>query len=298
VQPSPFVTIRCPSCGSGDVRALEHGRFACGHCQSSFLYTGGRVARGPDREPPPSSGAALVVIVSIVLLVFGGAFFFIFFAAGDVAVSVPSARAEAIAVAEAPVPIAVAPPRPTPAVAPPPPPSGIAVPEEPKLEAEVDATPPQLSDYQMLRGCGCPKNIAQLMVLSNGRTTMLSDAGMTITRHLEFAAVGADKTLWRMPITDTSAPAAHYDRGDISMGVGCKNDTMVVAAGMHVSAWSLSKHTLLWSHPLDAPFGKYGIGDGASMGIDCETLRPSKDTVSVRAGKRTVKLALADGAVR
>jgi len=123
----------------------------------------------------------------------------------------------------------------------------------------------------------------QLLVLSNGRNTTISDAGLTTTRHLDFAAVGADKTMWRMPI---------------SMGVGCKDDTLVVAAGTSASAWSLSKRTLLWSHVLEAPFGKYGAGDGASMGIDCNTLRPGKDAVAVHAGKRTVKLALADGAVR
>ncbi len=279
------------------MRALEHGRFGCGHCQSSFLYTGGRIARGPDREQVPSSGAALVVIVSIVLLVFGGAFFFVFASAGDVAVTTPTSRAETATVAEAPRPVVAATPRPAPTIAPPPPPTGIAVAEEPKLEEELEA-PPQLSDYQTLNGCSCPKNAAQIMVSSTGRTTTISDAGMTITRHLDFAAVGADETPWRMPVTDTSAPAAHYDKGDISMGVGCKGDALVVAAGMHVSAWSLSKHTLLWSHTLDAPFGKYGAGEGGSMGIDCSALRLGKDAVSLRAGKRTVKLALADGAVR
>lgn len=298
MQPSPFVTIRGPSCGSGDVRALEHGRYACGHCQSSFRYTGERMSRPVVAvERPQSSGGALVAVVAVVMLVFGGAVFFLFFAAADVPASPPTARAEAIAVAAAPRPVVVPTPRPVPVVAPPRP-TGIATPIEPEIQAEVDASPPQLDDFQELRGCACARSIARLHVQSKGRTTMLSDAGLTTTRHLEFAVVAEATSLWRMPTTEASAPAVSYTKGDISMGVGCNGDTLVIAAGTSVSAWSLSRHTLLWSHTLDAPFGKFADGTTSDMGIDCETLRPSKDTILVRAGKRTVKLALADGAVR
>jgi hypothetical protein len=296
MQPPPFVTIRCPSCGSGDVRALEHGRYACVHCQSSFLYTGARVARVAD-PASPGSGGALVAIVAFAMVVFGGAVFFLFFAAGgsDVAPTpVPSQ-----VVAAVPTPVAVAAPREIPVAAPPSPtPKGIATPDDPSFELAMNDEPPKLTDFQELRGCSCAKNVARLHVRSTGRTTMLSDAGLTLTRHLEFAVLAADGSLWRMPTVDGSAPSVAYTKGDISMGVGCKDDTLVVAAGMSVSAWSLSRHTLLWSHGLAAPFGKYDDGPGSEMGIDCDSLRASKDSVAVRAGKRTVKLGLADGAVK
>lgn len=248
-------------------------------------------------ERPQSSGGALAAVVAVVVLVFGGAVFFVLFAAADVPVTQPAARTEAIAVAEASRPVVVPTPRPVPAVAPPRP-AGIATPIEPEIQAEVDASPPQLTDFQELRGCSCAKNVARLHVQSKGRTTMLSDAGLTITRHLEFAVLADKASLWRMPTTEASAPSVSYTKGDISMGVGCNGDTLVVAAGTSVSAWSLSKHTLLWSHALDAPFGKFADGTTSDMGIDCEPLRPSKDTIAVRAGKRTVKLALTDGAVK
>lgn len=286
------------------MRAVEHGRFACTHCQSSFLYTGARVVPPPHVARTPDSGGLLVVIVSIVLMVFAGAVFFLYYAAGEVVghtvtspptVEVAPRASAPVAIPERAVPVMAArpPDTATPRATPQAP-----SPQTPPPQVEADRAPPQLSDYQVLTGCGCAKDKVQFLVLSNGRTTTISNAGLTVTRNLEFAVLAADRTLWRMPTTETSAPASAYDKGDISMGVGCQDDTLVVAAGMGVSAWSLTKHTLLWSHTLAAPFGKYGTGDGSTMGIDCDTLRPGKDSISVRAGKRSVKLALADGTVR
>jgi voltage-gated potassium channel Kch len=312
---SPFVTIRCPSCGAGDVRALEHGRFACGHCQSSFLYTGARDDTGARdytgaRDAPMSnparrsgSGGALVAVVALVLLGLGAAVFLLFLAPGNVApehsavVAVDDAQ-RPLAVAEASRPV-VAPPRSVPIV----PsraaePKAIAPAEDPALEPSGDTEPPMLADFQELHGCACAKGVARLHVRSTGRTTTLSGAGLTIMRQLEFAVLAADASLWRMPSTASSAPADSYAMGDISMGVGCKGDLLVVAAGMQASAWSLSRHELLWSHALEAPFGKYATGAGDEMSIDCSTLRLGKQTVSLRAGKRKVELALTDGSAR
>lgn len=300
MQAPPFVTIRCPSCSSADVRTLELGRFACRHCQTNFLFTGPSVTPVNYVRRPQSSGGALIVIVAVVMLVFGGAVLSFFFAARSAGLSPESPPA---AVAQRPV--AVSPPRAVPVVTPamtraPTPsatPSATPTPSTPTDDAKPEG-PPQLSDYQALEGCACNKPTARLHVRANGSSTTISNNGMTVTRHLEFVVVGSDGIPWRVPATESSAPATGYDKGDISMGVGCKDDTLVVAAGMQVSAWSISKHALLWSHALSAPFGKFADGSGREMGIDCSTLVPGKQSVVVRAGKQKVELALADGAVR
>lgn len=303
MDPQPFITIRCPSCGSGDVRALEAGRFACGHCQSSFLYTGGPRLVRPDGPRPAASaatGGVLVVVVALTLLVFGGAVFFLFFAAGESSVGPSVARAPAVAVASSPTPIAVQPiPRPpTPAVA-------VPEPEHtPQVEraAPVEAGPLVISDYQQLHGCSCAGDNKgarlDLHARAVGKTTTISGDGIRITRELAFALAATGDEPWALATTAETAPAASYDTNGITIGVGCKGDTVVIAAGTVVSAWSRSKRALLWSQPLPGPYGAFGDRPGNDLGLDCKTLRPSKDAITLRAGNRSVKLALADGAKR
>ena len=69
----PFVTIRCPACGSADVRPQAAGRFACQYCQSNFLYTGADDNPGPAPSFGPSSGGRPVAVArSAAVLILGG----------------------------------------------------------------------------------------------------------------------------------------------------------------------------------------------------------------------------------
>jgi hypothetical protein len=300
MPPAPFVTIRCPACGSADARPQGGDRYRCTHCNSNFLYTG-QARPSPVVHAPARPGSAAPAIVGAVALLGGLAVvaFVLFSARGERSVSAPSVARDVAPRVATPSPVAaVAPPRPT-VVAPP------AIPERdppapPAPEAPTpEPTPRTFADYQHLRGCECTgPGAPALHVVSTGSTTSITGAGVEVERSYEFALATGPDDLWVLPTTADTAPATSYVPNEVTVGIGCRGSTVVVAAGEAVSAWSMATRERLWSTRLPATFGTFALRPGNDVILDCKRLKPGKDAVSVRAGSRTVRVALADGTLR
>lgn len=306
MQPAPFVTIRCPACGSADARPQGGDRYRCTHCNSNFLYTG-QATPSPVVHAPARPGSAAPAIVGAVALLGSVAVvaFVLSSARGERTVSATSVpRDVAPHVATRPPVAAVAPPRPTvvapPAAAPQPtPPTPTPPTPAPEPTPTPTPTPRTFADYQHLRGCECtgPGALA-LHVVSTGSTTSITGAGVEVERSYEFALASGPDDLWVLPTTADTAPATSYVPNEVTVGIGCRGTTVVVAAGETVSAWSTATREQLWSTRLPASFGTYGLRPGNDVILDCKRLKPGKDAVSVRAGSRNVRVALADGTLR
>lgn len=97
----PFVTVRCPSCGSVNVEADKPKHYRCTHCESLFIHNPVSAFFRPQnwRRPPPPTppvtshavpyhppqvqvstggGTAAIIVLVIVLSVFGGIGFTIY----------------------------------------------------------------------------------------------------------------------------------------------------------------------------------------------------------------------------
>jgi len=180
-----------------------------------------------------------------------------------------------------------------------------AIPERaPSEPAPPEPAPPEptsrsFADYQHLRGCECTgPGAPSLHVVSTGSTTSITGAGVEVERSYEFALASGPDDLWVLPTTADTAPATSYVPNEVTVGIGCRGTTVVVAAGDTVSAWSTATRERLWSARLPASFGTYALRPGNDVVLDCKRLKPGKDAVSVRAGNRTVRVALADGTLR
>lgn len=67
----PFITVRCPSCGSNDVEMDRPGHYRCDHCESLFLHQDAKqdtnkpvVASGP----PPGAGGSSAILRGALLV--------------------------------------------------------------------------------------------------------------------------------------------------------------------------------------------------------------------------------------
>ncbi len=321
VKAQPFVTIRCPACGSADVRAQAAGRFSCQHCQSSFLYagtTGGgsnlNAGSGDlgGQQAVTRSAALLVTVVGLVIAVFAVAFFFLFFAVGEQVVAVVDATTTAVEQRAGPATVAtpsarVVPSHASSAVKPPTSPGVFSRPEitpTPARPPERPAAPEpvDLADYQRLIGCECSaksaRKIVELRARGTGNATTISGSGMQVTRGMAFVLAATGEEPWLLPVSDDTAPAARYAVNEFTLGVGCNGDTVVVASGKTLSAWSRATRALLWSQTLPGSFGVYRERPGPDLELRCESLRLAKDVATVRAGGKSVRFALLDGAPR
>ncbi len=306
VDRAPFVTIRCPACGSTDVASRGAQQYGCRHCGSSFLYTG--APQQPQQPPPtvlrrrttvPGAGAKIGLAVGGVAVVGALASTLMLATApsgSHHAASMPVATAPTATIASSPAT------RPVPAIASQGPNPAIAatpVAPEPMPTPEVEPTPAQvplvLADFQRLRGCSCAgKPAIDLYARATGRSTTLTGAGVRTTRNLEFVLARGDEPPWLLPATEQSAPASGYDVDTVAIAIGCRDDLVVIAAGTAVSAWSLATHALAWSTALPGPFGRFE-GQGAELELDCERLRLGKDRVELRTQGGRVRVALRDG---
>ena len=243
MKAQPFVTIRCPACGSADVRAQAAGRFSCQHCQSSFLYagTGGAAnlnAGSGDlggRQAVTRSAALLVTVVGLVIAVFAVAFFLVFFAVGEQVVAVVDATTTAVeqrtrpaTAATAATPSArVVPSHASSAVKPPTSPGVFSHPEitptpTPPPEPPAAPEPIDLADYQRLIGCDCSAKsagkIVELRARGTGNATTISGSGMQVTRGMAFVLAATGEEPWLLPVSDDTAPAARYAVNEFTLG--------------------------------------------------------------------------------
>lgn len=307
VDRAPFVTIRCPACGSTDVTARGSQQYGCRHCGSSFLYT------GAPQPPPPQAPVVFRTRTSgsnagtKIGLAVGGVAVLGALASTLMLASAPSGHHASVArmeVAEAPKAIIASsePTRAVPAIAANTPQPAIAAtpstPEPtpaPEVEPTPAATPLVLADYQRLRGCSCAGNPSvDLYARATGRSTTITGAGVRTTRNLEFVLARGQDAPWLLPATEQSAPASGYDVDTVAIAIGCRDDLVVVAAGAAISAWSLTSRTLAWTAALPGTFGRFE-GQGSELELDCERLRLGKDRVELRTTGGRVRVSLRDG---
>ena len=185
--------------------------------------------------------------------------------------------------------------------------SALTAPSAPSAEAgepTIDAADSQakpagegtsLDGFQKLKGCSCraKAGAVELHLRASSGGTSITSSGTRHTMQLSFAAKAGSGTPFTLPTTSKTAPANEYTRGRFPLGMGCDDDTLVIATERSVTGWSISKRTAEWTQTLPASYGDVRPSDTPSL--DCKSLSVGSGAVSVRAGGKTVRLDLESG---
>jgi outer membrane biosynthesis protein TonB len=326
-----FIQIQCPSCASTEVELISPQTYRCRHCSSTFLYRDPRPPAPPPVPPPQpsvatnhwgpapqvqpthvyvathgSSAGRWIAWVVVMLVVFGGS---------GVSAFVAWFNGSRAATSTSPTPSTTAStpqaPKPTPLVAAPAQVPTVAAAETPKPaeaqaepEPDVKADAVDLKEYQSLSGCGCRTDVDgdgrkdQLdLYLRAGSSAVISSQGTDHFVDLSFAVAGEGVEPFALPTTEETAPATRYHAGRFGLGVGCEGDTMVIAALGAVSGWSIAKHELRWTRPLEPAFSRFAEGKAA---VDCKPISVSAGVARVHTegGSKSLRVDTGDEADR
>ena len=152
------------------------------------------------------------------------------------------------------------------------------------------------TDYQALTpdcGCGEPRVLLSVRVISSGHT--ITPAGSEVRRELDYMIDVGDESV-RLPNTPDTAPPITA-AGGYHLAVACHVDHLIVVAGERVTAWSTSKHRLVWNVKLPSAY-RPPI-EGTELMIGCTRLEARKDTLRVRlANGRSAVVDLRSGTLR
>lgn len=244
--------------------------------------------------------------VIVMLVVFGGSgvsAFIAFFNAATTTATAPTTSTPTVqATKPVPKPSAALPHTSKPAVAATTTPTPTPPAEDP-AKPEVAAVPAiDLQQYQALTGCGCRGDVERDgrkdqidLYLRAGASTVISPTGTDNFVNTTFAVAGEGLKPFDLPATEETAPATKYHAGRIGMGVGCENDTMIIAALDKVSAWSLSKHELMWTKPLSPAFSRFAEGK-ASVNCSAITVNGGVAHVRTEGGMKQLRIDTGDDA--
>ncbi len=318
----PFIAIQCPQCSSTDVTLRGGGHYQCNHCSTTFVNQAARPSAPPERRQlkapvvnsyGPQNHAPVTVHHAAPAARFrwGWWLFMMLFTLGAPAIGgiityLQSAKATQTAAQTATKVVSTN----TPTIATAPsqvqPHRSDAKTPYAKAAADVDASPDDSEDsasaestsldgFQALRGCSCraKSGTVDLHTRYDGGSTTITTTGTTRSMGLSFAVEVQGRTPFSLPLTSTTAPAKRYPMGRFPLGVGCSGDTLVIASGRALTAWSLTDRKALWTQELPASFGDVRPADAPA--IDCKSLSVRGDVASVRVGGQTVAARLADG---
>jgi hypothetical protein len=155
----------------------------------------------------------------------------------------------------------------------------------------VQAAPPvpDRSRFVALEGCACTGAVSgqkvpvQLAVQVSDET----QPGERTTRAIllgYFLDVGERSMLVRPG--DADAPPGLVRERKLGLGMGCYQDTVVIAAGTRATAWSLTDGSRRWTQPLSAAYRFEGREPGSGMTIYCGQLSVRGGSVQIPVGKR------------
>jgi hypothetical protein len=321
-----FIQIQCPSCASTEVELVNQQQtYRCRHCSSTFVFRDPRPQAPQIAAPPPQSAwgpqhqAAQPVYVAVhtpsagrwiawvivMLVVFGGSgisAFIAFFNAATTTATSPTATPTVQPTKPVPKSAAALPHTSKPAIAAETKPTPTPSAEEP-AKPEVAAIPEiDLQQYQALSGCGCRADVERDgrkdqidLYLRAGASTVISPTGTDNFVNTTFAVAGEGLKPFDLPATEETAPATKYNAGRIGIGVGCENDTLVIAALDKVSAWSLSKREVMWTKPLSPAFSRFAEGK-ASVNCSAITVNGGVAHVRTEGGMKQFRIDTGDDA--
>ncbi len=325
-----FIAIQCPSCSSTDVTLRGGANYQCNHCNTAFIRN--LPPQAPPQAPPPprqlkvpvnSYGPQAQPTIAplpvqqaptvrfrwgwwlfIMLFAFGGPLIGAvvnFMRVGDASQAATKAMNDALEATKTPevpkAPTQVVPRRPSANLG-----SGAAPTDE---EVEVDAAPEELpvekgegtslDGYQRLQGCSCETGTGNvdLYTRHDGGGTTITSAGTTRTMSLSFALKVGNSTPFTLPVGESTAPASSFEQGRFPLGIGCEDDTVVIATENTLTGWSIEDRSARWSTALPSSFGAVEPSD--KPGIDCKSVTVKNGVASVRVGGKTVKASLDSG---
>ncbi len=152
-----------------------------------------------------------------------------------------------------------------------------------------------LDEFMALKGCSCraKSGPVDLHTRYDGGDTTITGSGTTRSMQLSFAVKTTGQTPFTLPLAADTAPASSYPMGRFPLGVGCEGDTLVIASGRSLTAWSLSDRKAVWTRALPSSFGDVQPADKPA--IDCKSVSVRGGTASLRVGGKSVKARLSDG---
>lgn len=168
-------------------------------------------------------------------------------------------------------------------------------------EGEAAAPPPphgdatSLDQFQRLEGCSCRATAGSvdLFTRHEGSGTSITSAGTRQTMSLAFALKVGNQPPFTLPIDRGTAPPSSIEQGRFPLGMGCDEDTVVIATEQKVTGWSLEDRTERWTVDLRSSFGAVKAGDEPAL--DCKSISVRNGVASVRAGGKTLKVSLGTG---
>jgi len=173
-------------------------------------------------------------------------------------------------------------------------------------EPEPEPEPIRIEAYQPLSGCECKADLdgdgkreaIQLALKASVVGTWITSSGTSREVAYDFIVRPKKKgEPFRLPLEKQTAPPRRR-RGEVmDVGVACETDRMIVAAGQHVTAWSLRSQSAEWTTELPASFIKKGSRPPTTgPTIHCAKMRVRKGAVTVQLPGGTVALSTDTGA--
>ena len=169
--------------------------------------------------------------------------------------------------------------------------------------SEADAAQPEkprgegtsLEGFQRLQGCTCSTTAGNvdLYTRHEGGGTTITASGTTRTMALSFALKVGNTTPFTLPLSPDTSPASQFTQGSFPLGMGCDDETVVIATERRLSGWSIEDRSERWTVPLPESFGE--VEPGEKGGIDCQSLSVRDGVATIELGSNTVKAKLASG---
>lgn len=312
----PFVPVRCPSCGSGDVGPEGGQGYRCTHCETTFIPNPASPAAGTDTgeaSQDRTQGGWKGLLTTAFVLLLGPAVVWLG-THQDTSASTPKVHAPKPQATRAAKPSTrvspsweprlkpVLQPRPAAAATPKEP----KEPEAPKVEPESGAEPEPIraEAYQTLRGCSCKADFdgdgkaekVQLAVKSTAVGTWITSAGTSREFAFDFIVRPPAGEPFRLELTKETAPPRRRRGEVLKLGMACQADRLLFASDSTASSWSLRTQKLEWTKTLPASYTpKASKGRSEGPAISCSRLPVKRDQLSVRLPGGAVELGVADG---
>lgn len=171
-------------------------------------------------------------------------------------------------------------PAPLPVHAPPPGPATTPEPTPPPPSWEASAT------------CRCPgSSSAPKVVLAfeeGGTLSFGNDVTRFVSWQLQVTEPGGEQRNVALAADVETVPAPRVHGGQLELLMACRSESLVLALGQRVSAWSLESGQQLWSHALGTPVGSARSGP---LAVRCSALKTdAKKRIVVPQGSGRVLL--------
>jgi hypothetical protein len=152
-------------------------------------------------------------------------------------------------------------------------PAHAPVPTPPTTPPAAKPLPPPPS-WEASETCRCPGNAGVPRVVlafeEGGTLSFGNDVTRFVSWKLQVSDAGGDPRHVALAVDVETVPAPRVQGGQLELLMACLPQSLVLAQGQRVSAWSLESGQQLWSHALGTPVGSARSG---ALAVRCSELK-------------------------